>query len=60
MKTRFTTLDLVCELKELSSKLVGMRVNQIYDVDHKTYLIRLQKPDAEKVKTHNVNYLTQV
>uniref|UniRef100_A0A2K6NPE0 Ribosome quality control complex subunit NEMF n=1 Tax=Rhinopithecus roxellana TaxID=61622 RepID=A0A2K6NPE0_RHIRO len=25
--------------------LLGMRVNNVYDVDNKTYLIRLQKPD---------------
>ena len=26
---------------------VGMRVSQVYDVDNKTYLIKLQKPDAK-------------
>eukprot|EP00069_Balaena_mysticetus_P009018 bmy_06163T0 len=28
-----------------NSCLLGMRVNNVYDVDNKTYLIRLQKPD---------------
>ncbi|NXD11736.1 NEMF factor, partial [Nothocercus nigrocapillus] len=27
--------------------LLGMRVNNVYDVDNKTYLIRLQKPDCK-------------
>ncbi len=47
MKNRFTTLDLVCSLRELQSRLVGMRVNQVYDVDNRTYLIRLHKPGGD-------------
>ncbi|XP_007537808.1 ribosome quality control complex subunit NEMF isoform X1 [Erinaceus europaeus] len=45
MKTRFSTVDLCAVLAELNSSLLGMRVNNVYDVDNKTYLIRLQKPD---------------
>ncbi|CAD6225880.1 GSCOCG00005772001-RA-CDS [Cotesia congregata] len=48
MKTRFDTYDLVCSIAELQ-KLVGMRVNQIYDIDHRTYLIRLQRSEEKKV-----------
>lgn len=44
MKTRYTTLDIVSVLGELQ-KLVGMRVNQVYDIDHKTYLFKLHKPE---------------
>ncbi|KAJ7397039.1 Nuclear export mediator factor Nemf [Pitangus sulphuratus] len=29
------------------TRLLGMRVNNVYDVDNKTYLIRLQKPDCK-------------
>lgn len=32
-----------------SSRFVGMRVNNIYDVDNKTYLIRLQRNDEKVV-----------
>ncbi|XP_043277950.1 nuclear export mediator factor NEMF homolog [Venturia canescens] len=46
MKTRFDTLDLVCSVTELQ-RLVGMRVNQIYDIDHRTYLIRLQRSEEK-------------
>ncbi|XP_052041708.1 ribosome quality control complex subunit NEMF [Apodemus sylvaticus] len=45
MKSRFSTIDLRAVLAELNASLLGMRVNNIYDVDNKTYLIRLQKPD---------------
>ncbi|XP_034848646.1 nuclear export mediator factor NEMF isoform X1 [Mirounga leonina] len=45
MKTRFSTIDLRAVLAELNASLIGMRVSNVYDVDNKTYLIRLQKPD---------------
>ncbi|EZA61993.1 hypothetical protein DMN91_003773 [Ooceraea biroi] len=48
MKTRFNTYDLVCSVTELQ-KLVGMRVNQIYDIDHRTYLIRFQRSEEKCV-----------
>ncbi|XP_012286899.1 nuclear export mediator factor NEMF homolog [Orussus abietinus] len=46
MKVRFNTYDLVCSITELQ-RLVGMRVNQIYDIDHRTYLIRLQRSEEK-------------
>ncbi|XP_048456043.1 ribosome quality control complex subunit NEMF-like [Rhincodon typus] len=42
MKSRFNTIDIRAIVSELQS-FVGMRVNNVYDVDNKTYLIRLQK-----------------
>ncbi|XP_013365794.1 PREDICTED: nuclear export mediator factor NEMF [Chinchilla lanigera] len=47
MKARFSTVDLRAVLAELNASLLGMRVNNVYDVDNKTYLIRLQKPDVK-------------
>uniref|UniRef100_A0A1A9W2Q3 NFACT RNA-binding domain-containing protein n=1 Tax=Glossina brevipalpis TaxID=37001 RepID=A0A1A9W2Q3_9MUSC len=41
MKLRFNTYDIVCGVTELQN-LIGLRVNQVYDIDNKTYLIRLQ------------------
>ncbi|KAG4067961.1 hypothetical protein HA402_010647 [Bradysia odoriphaga] len=48
MKTRFNTFDILCSVAELQS-LVGLRVNQVYDIDNKTYLIRFQEKDAKTV-----------
>nr|XP_020667671.1 nuclear export mediator factor NEMF [Pogona vitticeps] len=47
MKTRFSTVDIRAVIAELRQSLLGMRVNNVYDVDNKTYLIRLQKPDVK-------------
>ncbi|CAH1790707.1 unnamed protein product [Owenia fusiformis] len=49
MKTRFSTIDIRAVVTEIQEKLQGMRVNNVYDVDHKTYLIKLQKPDQKAV-----------
>lgn len=46
MKGRFSTLDIAAILPEINAQLKGLRVNQVYDVDHKTYLIRFKKIDA--------------
>ncbi|XP_054084386.1 ribosome quality control complex subunit NEMF homolog [Zeugodacus cucurbitae] len=48
MKTRFNTYDIVCGVAELQ-RLVGQRVNQIYDIDNKTYLIRFQGGESKTV-----------
>ncbi|CAI4226947.1 unnamed protein product [Auanema sp. JU1783] len=48
MKNRFTTLDVLAAVHDLKP-LEGMRVNNIYDINSKTYLIRLQKPDEKAV-----------
>uniref|UniRef100_H3B9L2 Ribosome quality control complex subunit NEMF n=1 Tax=Latimeria chalumnae TaxID=7897 RepID=H3B9L2_LATCH len=49
MKSRFNTVDIKAVLAELNDSLLGMRVYNVYDVDNKTYLIRLQKPDTKAV-----------
>ena len=48
MKTRFSGLDIGFILKELNSGITGYRVNRIYDVDSKTYLIKVQGPESAK------------
>ncbi|XP_034485739.1 nuclear export mediator factor NEMF homolog [Drosophila innubila] len=49
MKTRFNSYDIICGVAELQ-RLVGYRVNQIYDIDNKTYLFRLHGgASSEKV-----------
>ncbi|XP_030069934.1 ribosome quality control complex subunit NEMF isoform X2 [Microcaecilia unicolor] len=49
MKGRFSTVDIRAVIAELNASLLGMRVYNVYDVDNKTYLIRLQKPDSKAV-----------
>ncbi|XP_068608392.1 ribosome quality control complex subunit NEMF [Brachionichthys hirsutus] len=49
MKTRFTTVDIRAVIAEINANYLGMRVNNVYDIDNKTYLIRLQKPDNKAV-----------
>lgn len=49
MKQRFNNLDLRAALFELREAFLGCRVANIYDVDHKTYLIKLTKPDSKAV-----------
>ncbi|XP_029454231.1 nuclear export mediator factor NEMF isoform X2 [Rhinatrema bivittatum] len=49
MKGRFSTIDVRAVIAELNASLLGMRVNNVYDVDNKTYLIRLQKPESKAV-----------
>lgn len=45
MKAKFTSADVVAAVGELN-KLVGMRVIQVYDVDSKTYLIKLGRQEV--------------
>uniref|UniRef100_A0A8D3C022 Ribosome quality control complex subunit NEMF n=1 Tax=Scophthalmus maximus TaxID=52904 RepID=A0A8D3C022_SCOMX len=49
MKTRFTTVDIRAVIAEINTNYIGMRVYNVYDIDNKTYLIRLQKPDSKAV-----------
>ena len=48
MKTRYSGLDLSCQMQELKA-LIGMRVNKIYDIDKKTYLFRMQRTEEKAV-----------
>lgn len=44
MKNRFSTLDVFAVVHDLK-ELTGQRVVNVYDVNSKTYLIRIQKYD---------------
>lgn len=45
MKSRFTSADVVAAVGELQ-RLIGMRVIQVYDVDTKTYLFKLNRQEV--------------
>ncbi|XP_060068947.1 ribosome quality control complex subunit NEMF-like [Ylistrum balloti] len=48
MKSRFSTIDIAVGIKELQ-RFYGMRVVNVYDVDNKTYLIKLGRPEEKAV-----------
>ncbi|GFR96885.1 nuclear export mediator factor Nemf-like, partial [Elysia marginata] len=48
MKSRFSTVDIAVIVQELK-RFLGMRVVNVYDIDNKTYLIRIGKPDEKTV-----------
>ncbi len=45
MRTRYHTIDIRAIVKNLQSSILGLRVANIYDINPKTYLIKLAKPD---------------
>jgi predicted ribosome quality control (RQC) complex YloA/Tae2 family protein len=47
MTHRFSSLDLAAVTASLN-KCVGMRVQNIYDLDRRTYLLKLAKPDVKQ------------
>lgn len=47
VKTRFTSLDVTAEVKNLRQELIGLRVANIYDINSKTYVLKLVKPDKK-------------
>lgn len=49
MKSRFSTVDIVAMVSELRHRVVGMRVVQVYDVDSKTYLIKMNRHEEKAV-----------
>ncbi|BFZ07429.1 hypothetical protein BsWGS_10468 [Bradybaena similaris] len=48
MKGRFSTADIIVIIQELK-RFLTMRVINVYDIDNKTYLIRVGKPDEKTV-----------
>ncbi|XP_001945685.2 nuclear export mediator factor NEMF homolog [Acyrthosiphon pisum] len=62
MKTRFSTLDIMCVVNEIQ-KYKGMRLQRVYDIDHKTYLFKFQLNNEKcvlllesGVRLHVTNY----
>ncbi|XP_076818942.1 ribosome quality control complex subunit NEMF-like isoform X2 [Clavelina lepadiformis] len=47
MKTRFSTLDICAILPEINKRASGMRLVNVYDIDHKTYLFKLTRTDEK-------------
>ena len=47
MKVKFTSFDVSCIVKELQTKAEGLRVINVYDINNKSYMIKL----GQEVKT---------
>ena len=47
VKLRFTSLDVRAMALSLQQTIVGYRISNVYDVNAKTYLLKLSKPDAK-------------
>ncbi|CAM9921523.1 unnamed protein product, partial [Discosporangium mesarthrocarpum] len=47
-KTRFTATDVRAMVRDLRATVLGLRVVNIYDLDAKTYLMKLANPGQEK------------
>jgi hypothetical protein len=43
-KTRFSSLDVTIAVRDLRSKALGLRVANVYDINARTYLIKLARP----------------
>ncbi|CAM9948491.1 unnamed protein product, partial [Phaeothamnion confervicola] len=48
MKTRFTAADCRAMVRDLRATVLGLRVVNVYDLDAKTYLIKLANPGDNK------------
>ncbi|RDD37814.1 Nuclear export mediator factor NEMF-like protein [Trichoplax sp. H2] len=49
MKGKFTTIDICAVITEIKQQLLGLRVVNVYDIDSKSYLIKLAKPDYKNL-----------
>ena len=47
MKQRFSSLDVAAIVQDLRQQLLSLRVQNIYDVNPKTFLLKFAKPDVK-------------
>lgn len=47
MKQRFTSLDVRAMVLSLQQTIIGYRVANAYDINARTYLLKLSKPDSK-------------
>ncbi|KAJ1913468.1 hypothetical protein IWQ60_009196 [Tieghemiomyces parasiticus] len=47
MKQRFSALDVCASVTDIRRKVVGHRLQNVYDVNSKTYLLKFAKPDTK-------------
>ncbi|KAI8921026.1 hypothetical protein DFJ77DRAFT_448289 [Powellomyces hirtus] len=49
MKQRFSALDVSAQVAELRPRLVGLRMQNVYDINARTYLFKFSKPDFKEM-----------
>ncbi|KAJ1983292.1 hypothetical protein H4R34_001376 [Dimargaris verticillata] len=47
MKQRFSALDVCASVTDLQARVVGLRLQNIYDVTSRTYLLKFSKPQSK-------------
>ncbi|KAJ1724332.1 hypothetical protein LPJ53_001415 [Coemansia erecta] len=64
MKQRFSALDVRAMTTALQQRLVGLRLQGIYDVNQKTFLLRFSKPEVKElvliesgIRLHTTEYV---
>ncbi|KAJ3086652.1 hypothetical protein HK102_012770, partial [Quaeritorhiza haematococci] len=49
MKQRFSALDVSASVADLRENLLGLRLQNVYDINSKTYLFKFNKPDQKEL-----------
>ncbi|CAG8474247.1 7195_t:CDS:10 [Acaulospora morrowiae] len=49
MKQRFSALDVRATVSDLKERIVGLRLQNLYDINSKTYLFKFSKPDRKEL-----------
>ncbi|CAB4489274.1 unnamed protein product [Rhizophagus irregularis] len=49
MKQRFSALDVRATVSDLKERIVGLRLQNVYDINPKTYLFKFSKPDKKEL-----------
>ena len=47
MKTKFSSLDVACAVKELQTELQGIRVVNVYNINNKSYIIKMGQEEKK-------------
>ena len=60
MKTRMTSVDVAAEVASLRAlDVIGMRVANVYDINAKTYLIKLQRSGGDSGESQKILLLLE-
>ncbi|KAJ9087875.1 hypothetical protein DSO57_1028791 [Entomophthora muscae] len=48
MKQRFSALDIRASVHDIQEKIVGLRLQNVYDINSKTFLLKFSQPDRKE------------